>query len=333
MTAAAGPAFACPVCHTPIRGDANNNAINNDAWICERCRSSYPIVDGINRFLPSERAAYFDEFLVDYTKVRLAEGRASEDPAYFRRLPEPTSGGPMESQWELRARSWRTVRARVIPKGANSLSIVDVGAGVCWLSNRLTEVGHLAHAIDLTIDQHDGLGAARHFVTTFARSQAEMDALPIADASADVVIYNASLHYSNDYARTLTEALRVLAPSGRIVVMDSPIYRHRDAGDQMVAERHLDFEQRFGSRSDSVPSVGYITSDMLNDLARTLGLQWTRHHTWYGWKWACKPWRARLGRRRQPGRFVVLVARRVRTRIAASTQSSGLRAQGSVKSS
>jgi SAM-dependent methyltransferase len=296
-------ALACPVCHEALQP-------LEAAWSCTPCDARYAVKDGINRFLPLAREAYFAQFLADYTTVRLGEGRASDDPEYFRRLPEPTPGGPMEQQWTLRSRSWRTVRNRVIVNPTRSLDIVDVGAGVGWLSNRLTELGHSAHAVDLTIDNHDGLGAARHFPATFARSQAEMDALPIGNGAVDMVIYNASLHYSSDYVRTLTEALRVLRLNGAIVVMDSPIYRHRSTGDAMLAERHADFEQRFGSRSDSVKSVGYLTPAMLGQLSDELGVRWTRHHTWYGWRWAWKPWRARLTGRRQPSRFVVLVGRR-----------------------
>ena len=81
------------------------------------------------------------------------------------------------------------------------------------------------------------------------------------------------VHYSTDYVRTLGEALRVLRPGGRIVIMDSPIYRHDKSGRQMVAERHADFEQRFGTRSDSVASIEYLTNSMLDDIGRRLARQ------------------------------------------------------------
>lgn len=275
---------------------------------CEPCAQGYPVIDGIHRFLTAQRAAHFDGFLRDYTTVRLAEGRASSDPEYFRRLPVPTPGGPIEWQWRLRQRTWRTVRRRVIRRAPPALRIADIGAGVGWLSNRVTHDGHVAHAVDLFIDEHDGLAAARHFQSTFPRSQAEMDALPFADGSVDVVVYNASLHYSTNYERTLREALRVLAPEGRIVVMDSPIYRHHASGQTMVSERHDDFQRRFGTRGDSIDSVGFLTAGMLAELAHTLDVRWRRHHTWYGWAWAWKPWRARLRRRREPSRFVMLIA-------------------------
>ena len=267
------------------------------------------MVDGIARFLPTERFAHFQPFLRDYTTVRLEEGRGATDDAFFRRLPEPTPGDPLERQWSLRRRSWATVRDRILRSADAGLVVIDVGAGVGWLSNRLHELGHQPHAVDLTIDETDGLGAARHFGPPWPRYQAEMDALPFADAQADLVVFNASVHYSTDYVRTIGEALRVLRPTGRIVIMDSPIYARDASGRQMVAERHADFETRFGTRSDNVASIEYLTDQMLADVGRRLGVTWRRYRTWYGWSWAARPWMARLHRRRQPSRFVVLVGR------------------------
>ena len=78
----------------------------------------------------------------------------------------------------------------------------------------------------------------------------------------------------------------------------------------MVVERHADFERRFGTRSDSVASIEYLTESMIAELERSLAMRWRRHRTWYGWQWALRPWKARLRRRRQPSRFVVLVGSR-----------------------
>jgi SAM-dependent methyltransferase len=280
---------------------------------CGSCGEAYPVVDQIHRFLPTDRRAYYEPFLRDYTAVRLAEGRSTTDSEYFRRLPEPIPGGPIAWQWKLRRRTWATVRDDVLPAFGDGLVVIDVGAGVGWLSNRLHELGHVPHAVDLTVDDGDGLGAARHFDGSWRRYQAEMDALPFADGQADVVVFNASLHYSTDYVRTIGEALRVLRPGGRIVVMDSPLYRRDEAGRQMVAERHADFERRFGTRSDNVDSIEYLTPSMLDDIAGHVGLRWERHRTWYGWSWAMRPWRARMAHRREPSRFVVLVGTRSST--------------------
>ncbi len=296
--------LACPTCRLPLRN------LGEAGTACDACGGLYPVVDGIHRFLTADRLAHFQSFLHDYTAIRRAEGRWAGDAAAFRRLPEPTPGDPLEAQWKLRSRTWATVRERVLRPAGTGLVVVDVGAGVGWLSNRLHELGHQPHAVDLTIDGIDGLGAARHYDPPWPRYQAEMDALPFACAQADLVVFNASVHYSTDYARTIGEALRVLRPDGRIVIMDSPVYSRDAAGRQMVAERHADFERRFGTRSDSVASVEYLTDAMLADVGRQLGVRWHYHRTWYGWSWAMRPWRARLRRRRQPSRFVVLVGTR-----------------------
>jgi len=190
------------------------------------------------------------------------------------------------------------------------LRVLDMGSGVGWLSHQLARLGHSPCAIDLNLDPRDGLAAARYYPASWPLLQAEFDRLPLADAQADVVAFNAALPYSGDYRVTLAEALRVVRPGGRIVVMDSPIYRRDASGRQMVAERQAAFQRIHGTRSDALPSIGYLTWDMLSMLGRELGLRWRAFFPWYGWRWALRPWRARLMRQREPSTFALLVAER-----------------------
>jgi len=268
-------------------------------------------VDGVGRFLPAARAAHYESFLRDYTAVRHAEGRAGHDDEYYRRLPEPTVGDVLFEQWRMRTVSWRSLRRHVLGAFEPGAVVVDVGAGVGWLSNRAAGMGLKALAFDLSVDADDGLGAVGRYAIDgeppFEAYQAEMSALPLGEGVADAVVFNASLHYATDLAEVLAEAVRVLRPGGTVVVMDSPLYRTPADGAAMVAERHADFERRFGTRSDSVPSIGYLTLPMLRAASPTV--EWQRHRPWYGWRWAWKPWRARLRRRRAPSRFELLVGK------------------------
>jgi SAM-dependent methyltransferase len=317
--------FACPVCHADLE------ALGADVWRCPTDSRSFRCIDGIWRCLPPERAAVFAPFLRDYTAIRDAEGYGYDDMARLQRLPDADPAEPLAWQWRMRAISFASLcrdviaceetrrdtnisslfaSLRVSSRVNPGLRVLDLGAGVGWLSNRLARLGHHPCAIDLNLDPHDGLGAALLYGGDWPRVQAEFDRLPLAERQVDLVIYNASLHYSTAYRATLAEALRVLRPGGRIVVLDSPIYRRDASGRQMIAERQTAFARDHGTRSDALPNVGYLTWTMLRELGHVLELRWRIIRPWYGWRWALRPWRARLMRKREPSTFALLVAQR-----------------------
>src|SRR6185312_16387944 len=160
------------------------------------------------------------QFVREYRTVRHAEGWGSSDPAYYRALPYRDLSGRFEGIWRIRARSYATFLTRVLqPLEAASahLRIVDLGAGNGWLAYRLSQRGHSVTALDVLDDALDGLRA----ITGLKAILAEFDHLPLPDASFDLAIFNASLHYSTDYARTLREILRVLSPRGTLVILDT----------------------------------------------------------------------------------------------------------------
>ncbi|HXM71383.1 MAG TPA: class I SAM-dependent methyltransferase, partial [Thermoanaerobaculia bacterium] len=267
-----------------------------------------PRIEGIWRFLPPAAAARFAPFLADYTRIRHAEQRGSDDPAYYLDLPDCPPGHPIAAQWALRRHTFAAFTRRVLPRLGSGLRVVDLGAGVGWLSHRLAQLGHHPMAVDLTTDDRDGLGASRHYRPSWPRVQAEFDRLPLTTGAADLVIFNASLHYSTDYEVTLAEALRVLTPGGTVAVLESPIYRRPESGRRMVEERRADFAHRYGTRSEALPSRDYLTWEGIEDLGRRLGVRFQSVTPWYGWRRALRPWIARLKQRREPSYFAILLA-------------------------
>jgi SAM-dependent methyltransferase len=140
--------------------------------------------------------------------------------------------------------------------------------------------------------------------------RAEYDHLPLPDDHADLIVFNAALHYSTNYADTLRESLRVLREDGTLVILDSPMYVDPSSGQRMVKEREQRFLRRYGFASDALPSEHFLTPGRLRDLASELGVRWRM----------IEPpldLRTRLGRkigglraRREPAAFPVLVAQR-----------------------
>lgn len=279
--------FACPICQRSLA------LAGRDAH-CMRCDRTYACSSGIWRFLPEERLHHYEQFLREYHIVRKDQGWGRPDAGYFLALPQVAPDDPQRDIWRRRVESCRLLLGKIIePMAARReqpLRILDLGAGSCWLSHRLSVLGHRVAAVDLSVDPIDGLGAhawygpaardsvpARAIQPPFTPIQAEFDRLPLRAAGADVVLFNASLHYSVDCAVTLREALRVLMPKGVVIIMDSPVYRHAGSGEQMVREREMELEHRYGFRSNSVRAEHFLTTERLDALARELALRWQTH--------------------------------------------------------
>jgi SAM-dependent methyltransferase len=264
--------------------------------------------------LPPERLKYYEPFIHDYETIRLAEGRGSSNANYYLSLPYRDSTGNLDWQWQIRSATYRCVESHVWPAIQRhfdgGFDLLDIGAGTGWLSYRVALRGNRPAAVDLIVNKLDGLGAACHYWPVlkqpFACFQAEMDALPFGDAQFDVVVFNASLHYSVNYLNTLREALRCLRPQGHLLVMDSPLYHAEGSGRQMVRERHLRFEKQYGFPSDRIPSIEFLTFDQVEILGTQVGLSWKILRPWYGFVWSLRPLKAWLRGGREPSKFHVL---------------------------
>ena len=243
------------------------------------------------------------QFLETYAKIRAAEGRGSDDSAYYRAAA-------------LRRIPPNGASARA-PSSISSAGFFPAPPATFWTSARETAGSRIAlpnwatrpWRVDIFADPRDGLSAARHYPVDFPVIESGFDDLPFPAARFDLAVFNSSIHYSSDYVRTLSEARRCLRPGGRVVILDSPVYERREHGEAMRAERQTSFERQYGFRSEALGSVEFFDLDMLKDLARQLSLTWEIHRPWYGWRWHLRPVRARLKGQRPPSRFWILVGK------------------------
>jgi SAM-dependent methyltransferase len=270
--------------------------------------------NGIVHALPPERAAHFARFMQDYEHIRAVEGRGSENQEFYLGLPYKDSSGRNSGQWHIRARSWDCLINHVLEKPGSRRTVLDIGAGNCWMSFRLALLGYRPVAVDLLTNENDGLGAAVHYqdslAEVFPRFQAEITRLPFQNEQFDVVIFNASFHYSEDYEAGLREAFRCLRRGGLVIISDTAWYSREESGRQMVAERHAAFLQKYGTASDSIRSLEFLTDERLRALEQQLSIHWTTFSPRYGLKWALRPVVARLRGRREPARFRIYTARK-----------------------
>jgi len=242
------------------------------------------MVDGLGQF----RAAY--------AAHRASEGRA-HCGTELQSLPY-LAAGPLARQWAVRACSFEALVARVVwpLERDRRLDVLDLGSGNGWLSYRLAMRGHRCTAVDLRDDAVDGLGAAEELrqLIGFEVLAASFDALPLADASADLAVFNASLHYARDLAATLAEARRCLRASGTIAIVDSPFYVRAADGDAMVREK------RATPGLAVFDCIEFLTRERL---AQASALAWTRHRVRYPPWYELRPLAALLRGARRPSRF------------------------------
>jgi SAM-dependent methyltransferase len=312
-----GIQLQCPACRTNLGGLPFGKRADDLSYDCSNCEFVILNKSGIWQALPQERIVHFSQFVEEYENIRAAEGRGSLDADFYLKLPYEDTTGKNVWQWKIRACTYDVLIRKLLPRllsDKNQPTVLDLGAGNGWMSYRLALAEYSPVAVDLLTNDQDGLGAAVHFEkrldALFPRFRAEMSRLPFADEQFDAVIFNASFHYAEDYHAAMGEAIRCTKKQGAVIIADSPWYSANESGERMVAERQAVFAQQYGTASNSIPSLEFLTDERLSRLEQAFGLRWQRSTPFYGPQWAMRPLLAKLRGKREPSRFRIYSARK-----------------------
>lgn len=156
------------------------------------------------------------EFSADLAGLEaLRERRRAESRSYFDRVAA-SFGDQL-----LPGRTWEGL-TRALLHLAPHARYADLGIGDGMLTLMLAEVATQVTAVDISTEMLSALRARARSrgVANIELVEADIEDLPLPDASHDVVVASQALHHARSPLQCLREARRILVPGGRLLVID-----------------------------------------------------------------------------------------------------------------
>jgi len=140
-------------------------------------------------------------------------------------------------------RSW-AAWARALGHLLPPVDVVDIGCGDGYLT---LEAARWARSV-VGIDRSDAVLerakelAERRGVSNVQWKKGDLARLPLRDHSVDIALLSQALHHAGEPERAIAEAVRVLRPGGRVLILD--LREHDQAWvRQRFGDRHLGFSR------------------------------------------------------------------------------------------
>jgi ArsR family transcriptional regulator len=143
----------------------------------------------------------------------------------------------------LPGRSWKGL-AEILLRLMPPMVVADLGAGEGTFSQLLAQSARRVIAVDNSEKMIEfGIKHAKeHGLHNIEYRLGELEAVPLADAEADLAFFSQSLHHAQHPDRAVAEAWRILKPGGRIAVLD--LLRHQfEEAREMYADVWLGFTE------------------------------------------------------------------------------------------
>lgn len=162
---------------------------------CDGCGRTYPVVDGIPRFVPGDD--YASSFSFEWNR--------------FRTTQLDSANGRGESESRLRASLDFPV------EGLRGILVLDAGCGMGRFAEVALKYGATVVGMDLSLavdaaSQNLGVHHNAHFV------QADLFALPFPDETFDLVYSLGVLHHTPDPRRAFLRLVKLVKKGGKISV-------------------------------------------------------------------------------------------------------------------
>jgi ubiquinone/menaquinone biosynthesis C-methylase UbiE/DNA-binding MarR family transcriptional regulator len=140
-------------------------------------------------------------------------------------------------------RSWQGL-AETLLTLLPPMVIADLGAGEGTFSQLLARRSKKVIAVDNSekMVEYGRELASKHGVKNLEYRKGDLEAVPIRDAAVDLAFFSQALHHAQHPERAVAEALRILKPGGRIVVLDLLRHNYEEAR-ELYADLWLGFTE------------------------------------------------------------------------------------------
>jgi SAM-dependent methyltransferase len=156
--------------------------------------------------------------------------------------------------------AWARALAHLLPP----VDVVDIGCGEGYLTIEVARWAKRVIAIDRSsavLTRAKAL-AGRRRASNIVFKRGELERLPLDNASVDVALLCQALHHASAPTLAVTEAVRVVRPGGKVLVLD--LRKHEEAWVRdKLGDQHLGFSD------DELRDL--LTGSGLTDVAVTVG--------------------------------------------------------------
>jgi len=184
----------------------------------------------------------FHGFQTDYLSY-LQKTNSIYSDEELEKLPFLEKSNPLFEDWKLKAASYKRL-AKIFSKRKNKL-ILEIGAGNCWLGNKLSkDTSNFVYALDINLAELEQ--ASRIFKNNkrikFFYGDIFDDIFEF--NSFDAIILASSLQYFDNLPALINRLIRYLKLNSEIHIFDSPIYPQKKIN--TVKEKNRKYFQKIG---------------------------------------------------------------------------------------
>lgn len=163
-----------------------------------------------------------NEFSDEYLAIRKKENRILTDDE-VKILPLTTLLNPNAKEWKVRQKTTNRF-IKYLQNNTKKLTILDIGCGNGWFSNKMSELEHNVIALDINIQELEQANRVfKNDHLQFVYGVISQTNLPFQN-KFDCITLNASIQYFSDFEKLINTLKLFLKPNGEIHILDSPFY-------------------------------------------------------------------------------------------------------------